>query len=402
MLSKEDNDRLCRVGPGTPMGNLLRRYWHPVATLPDLEREQVLPVRILGEDLALYRSERSSMGLVQARCPHRSASLAYGIPEEEGLRCAYHGWYFNAEGSCIAQPFEDIASEDNTYKDRIQITAYPVQEMGGLVWAYLGPQPAPFLPRLPRFVRDDLDRTIQITKLPCNYLQVMENSMDPSHFEWLHANRMNFTARKAGKPALMKAGRTLKLAFDRFDFGIYKRRIVEDDPPEQSPDWLVGHPVLFPTTLALPWGFQIRVPIDDENTLHIGYQVRDREPGQDAKLDVKELPWQTEDGEFILDTIMGTDMMAWITPGAISPRDIEHLGQSDRGIIEYRAMLLENVIQVEKGKDPLGLIRDPNQVSFTYRTEGDLGGGWRGFTTPNPGAGNSPVQEIAVTQRREG
>jgi 5,5'-dehydrodivanillate O-demethylase oxygenase subunit len=402
MLSEEDNERLCKVGPGTPMGNLLRRYWHPVATEPDLKREQVLPVRVLGENLALFRTQRGSMGLVQERCPHRSASLVYGIPEEEGLRCAYHGWYFDAEGSCMAQPFEDLSTPGNTYKDRITVTAYPVQAMGGLIWAYLGPQPAPLLPRLPRFVRDDLSRTIQITRLPCNYLQVMENSMDPSHFEWLHANRMNYTARKAGKPEVMNAGRTLELAFDRFDYGIYKRRIIEGDPPDQSPDWLVGHPVLFPTTLALPWGFQIRVPIDDESTLHIGYQVRDRGTEDSAQLEVKELAWSNEDGGYILDTIMGTDMMAWITPGSISPRHEEHLGKSDAGIIEYRAMLLENISRVEKGEDPLGLIRDPAQVSFNYRTEGDLGGGWRGFTTPNPGAGNSPAQEIAAQQTRIG
>lgn len=401
MLSEEDNDRLCRVGPGTPMGSLLRRYWHPVATAPDIEREGVLGVRVLGEDLALYRTNRGSMGLVQARCPHRSASLVYGVPEEDGIRCAYHGWYFDSEGACLSQPFEDVATPGNTYKDRISVTAYPVEEMGGLIWAYLGPAPAPVLPRLPRFVRDDLNRMIQITRLPCNYLQVMENSMDPSHFEWLHANRMNYTARKAGRPSVMTAGRTLELAFDRFDYGIYKRRIIEGDPPEQSPDWLVGHPVLFPTTLALPWGFQIRVPIDDENTLHIGYQVRDRGNEEVSKLEVKELPWQNPDGSFILDTIMGTDMMAWITPGAISPRHDEHLGKSDAGIIEYRAMLMENIAKVEKGEDPLGVIRDPNQVSFDYRTEGDLGGGWRGFTTPNPGAGNSPAQEVTATQTRK-
>lgn len=398
MLSKEDNERLCRVGPETPMGSLLRCYWHPVATVPDLERDQVLGVRVLGEDLALYRTERGSMGLVQSRCPHRSASLVYGIPEEDGIRCAYHGWYFDADGSCLAQPFEDITTPGNTYKDRVSVAAYPVQAMGGLVWAYLGTGSPPVLPRLPRFVRDNLNRTIQITRLPCNYLQVMENSMDPSHFEWLHANRMNYTARKAGKPAAMKAGRTLELAFDRFDYGIYKRRIIEGDPPDQSPDWLVGHPVLFPTTLALPWGFQIRVPIDDENTLHIGYQVRDRREGEASQLEVKELPWQNQDGSYILDTIMGTDMMAWITPGAISPRHDEHLGKSDTGIIEYRAMLMENIARVEKGEDPLGVIRDPNMLDFTYRTEGDLGGGWRGFTTPNPGAGNSPAQAVVVPQ----
>ncbi len=101
MLTEQENARLTQVGPGTPMGNLLRRYWQPIATLPDLEREDVLPVRILGENLVLYRTMRGEMGLIQERCPHRSASLAFGIPDEEGIRCPYHGWYFNAEGKCL-------------------------------------------------------------------------------------------------------------------------------------------------------------------------------------------------------------------------------------------------------------------------------------------------------------
>ena len=114
MLTERENDRLSRVGPGTPMGNMLRRYWHPVATVPDLDREKVLALRILGEDLALYRSDRGEPGLVQQRCPHRSASLAYGIPDEDGIRCPYHGWYFNKAGQCLAQPYDDTESAVRT------------------------------------------------------------------------------------------------------------------------------------------------------------------------------------------------------------------------------------------------------------------------------------------------
>src|SRR5256885_8860346 len=111
MLTDKENDRLTRVGPGTPMGELLRRYWHPIATVADVEREQVLKVRRLGEDLVLYRSRKGEYGLIQERCPHRSASLAYGIPHDDGLRCPYHGWLFNGEGTCLEQPYDDIAEE---------------------------------------------------------------------------------------------------------------------------------------------------------------------------------------------------------------------------------------------------------------------------------------------------
>ena len=127
------------------MGNLLRRYWHPIAALSDLEREEVLPVRILGENFVLYKAVNGTYGLIQERCPHRSASLAYGIPDDEGLRCPYHGWYFTAEGKCIEQPFDDVAVEDNTFKDKIRVDAYPVKPLGGLVWAYMG------LPKSSRF-----------------------------------------------------------------------------------------------------------------------------------------------------------------------------------------------------------------------------------------------------------
>src|SRR3984893_2140969 len=104
MLTKEANERLTRVGPGTPMGELLRRYWYPVATVPELDQEPVLEVKLLGERLALYRADSGELGLVAERCPHRGASLAYGMPEEDGLRCAYHGWKFSSAGKCLEQP----------------------------------------------------------------------------------------------------------------------------------------------------------------------------------------------------------------------------------------------------------------------------------------------------------
>ena len=252
-----------------------------------------------GGDLALYRSDRGEPGLVQQRCPHRSASLAYGIPDEDGLRCPYHGWYFNKAGQCLAQPYDDTENPASTFKDKITITAYPVEEMGGLVWAYMGlPEQMPLLPRWEGFVREGVHKSIGVTHLPCNWLQCMENSLDPVHFEWLHANLMNFLAKKKGEPPVMKPTRHVKIAFEVFEYGIYKRRLLEGDDPETSPDWLVGHPVLFPNILAFKsksgGNFQIRVPIDDTHTWHLMYNTRLPQNGEELTLSVYDLPWQHE------------------------------------------------------------------------------------------------------------
>src|SRR5437588_4853968 len=123
MLTKETNERLTKVGPGTPMGELLRRYWFPIAATVELEQEPVQPVRLLGENLTLFRSERDEIGLIGERCAHRAISLAYGVPQVNGLRCAYHGWTYDTEGHAVDMPFEPTCLP-------LKIKAYPVQELG--------------------------------------------------------------------------------------------------------------------------------------------------------------------------------------------------------------------------------------------------------------------------------
>ena len=250
MLTKEANERLTQVGLGTPMGALLRRYWYPIATLPELVTEPVLAVTVLGENLALYRTDGGDLGLVAQRCPHRGASLAYGIAEADGLRCAYHGWKFDGAGSCLEQPAEPAES---AFKNRVRVPAYPVQEMGGLIWAYLGPPPVPLLPRYDLFVRDDLEREIGITRLPCNWLQIMENSLDPVHLEYLHSMYMNYVLKRQGKPPASQTKHHERIAFDVFEYGIVKRRLWVGDS-EDSDEWQVGHPILFPNILSVGEG----------------------------------------------------------------------------------------------------------------------------------------------------
>ncbi|MBV9321680.1 MAG: Rieske 2Fe-2S domain-containing protein, partial [Mycobacterium sp.] len=360
MLTQEQNDRLTRVGPGTPMGELMRRYWHPVATLVELDQEPVQAVKLLGENLALYRSEDGQLGLLAQRCPHRGASLAYGIPEEDGLRCCYHGWKFGPDGCCLEQPAEP---EDSTFKDRIRIPAYPVQVMGGLVWAYLGPEPVPLLPRFEIFVNPDMDRDVGISRLPCNWLQVAENTVDPVHIEYLHMRYTNYVHGRKGKPPVPERHHE-RTAYDVFEYGIMKRRLWVGDS-EDSDEWTTGHPQLLPGTAVVVAGegwlqFQLRVPQDDTHTIIYWYNGRLRPPGVPPREEVSlwENPWQDAAGRFILDTLNGQDMLAMISQGDLSDRRTERLGTSDKGVILYRSLLEEQIERVQRGEDPLGTVRD--------------------------------------------
>lgn len=372
MISQEQNDILTQVGPGTPMGNLLRRYWFPVAAASEMKKNPTKKVRLLGEDLVLFKDKSGRLGLIQERCPHRGVSMVYGIPEENGLRCQYHGWCFNHDGQCTEQPNEP---ENSTFKDRIKIAAYKVQELGGLIFAYMGPEPVPLLPRYDGFVVDNAIRVIGHATLPVNWLQIMENSMDPVHTEWLHGHYHEYKLEQWGmdkKDAFQR--KHLKIAFDTFEHGVIKRRLLQGQM-EDSDDWRIGHPVVFPCMLAVGSGglgtyaFQIRVPIDDTHTWHVWYNAYVPGPGVEVPDNLKdiplyEVPYRDANGEFLTDYIDGQDIMCWITQGAIADRTDERLGTTDIGIIHYRQLLKEQIDKVKKGEDPLAVIRDPEQNRF--------------------------------------
>src|SRR5256885_6085361 len=145
MLTQEENELLTRVGPGTPGGELLRRYWHPIAVVQDLPQEQPTRfVRLLGEDLVLFKDRSGNVGLIQDHCAHRGASLLYGRVEERGISCAYHGWLYDIAGNCLETPAEPA---DSRFHLTVKMRAYPVQKHVGLYWAYLGPLPAPVIPK---------------------------------------------------------------------------------------------------------------------------------------------------------------------------------------------------------------------------------------------------------------
>lgn len=378
MLKQAENEALTRVGPGTPAGELLRRYWHPVAMAAELTEEKpTKAVKLLGEDLVVFRmpgpagEAQPRYGLMAEQCPHRLASLAYGRVDAEGIRCPYHGWKFDLQGRCLEQPAEP---PESTYKDEIRQPAYPVQKLAGLLFAYLGPQPAPLLPRWDVLVREDGRRRVFVESvIDCNWLQPMENSVDPAHFYWLHG-----VAFGSGSNYMDMKRFQERSEFIRFEYGIMKRRITPGKNPGDPP--LVDeHPLVFPTTLrnvtevrgangADPEGgrkvrhdVQIRVPVDDTRTRvfvveFIPSATETSSPHQEYPYEY--LPLKAPDGTYHTDIIHAQDSLAWETQGQITDRSREHLGASDRGVVMFRKLLREQIEIVRNGGDPLGTIRD--------------------------------------------
>lgn len=378
MLSTQENDALTKVGPGTPMGELMRRYWHPLAATGELDERPTKAVRLLGEDLVLYRDRSGTYGLIDRLCPHRRVDLSYGIPEEDGLRCMYHGWMFNETGQCIEQPFEETVHPDGRFKEKVKIQGYPVEDRFGMLWAYMGPLPAPLNPTWEPYAYENGFATIGIAELPCNWLQCQENSLDPVHLEWLHGywgevQRQEAMAKNDNAPELVMTvpRKHKKIGFTQFDHGVIKRRVT-DDSTEEDHDWTMGHPAVFPNILyvgdMVKCNFQYRVPVDDETTLHITWFFYKSAPGvtqpKQETIPYWFVPLFDKDGAIIPDLVNHQDFVAWITQGRNADRSLEKLGESDRGIIMYRKLLRDQMDIVAAGGDPMNTFRDPEAAAY--------------------------------------
>ena len=379
MLTQEANDRYTRVGPGTPMGELMRRYWHPIAAVPQMNDKWTMKVRLLGEDLILYKDRSGTFGLMEPHCAHRRMNIIYGIPEEHGLRCPYHGWLYDETGQCIEQPYEETEDPEARFKDKIKMKAYPVEVKAGLVFAYMGPTPAPLVPNWDVFAIDDVIRDIGVAELSCNWLQCQENSLDPVHLEWLHGYWSNFVSEMRDETERQRTiRRHSKIAFTEYEYGIYKRRVMEGGSEEDT-SWREGHPIIFPYYLRqggdgfdrTKWGMtgpavQIRVPIDDTHTAHWWVMCHQKEEGAPEQRfedipffqpPVIQLDAHDQPQYLLLDSNSAQDLAAWITQGDIADRTGEHLGRSDKGIIMFRQMLEDNINIVEDGGDPMNTFR---------------------------------------------
>jgi 5,5'-dehydrodivanillate O-demethylase oxygenase subunit len=366
MLKPEENERLTRVGPGTPMGELMRRYWQPIAVTGELDNNPVKPIRILGENLTLFRSRSGELGLIGQRCAHRLVDLRCGIPTVDGLKCPYHGWTYDASGQCTDQPAEAV---EHRFKERIKLLSYPVEELGGLVWAYLGPAPAPLIPRWFPLVAENAFRQVGTTMIPCNWLQCQENSMDTVHTEYLHGQLWQYVIDRLDSTDPVKVAEAqrftahhLKVRFEPFEYGFRKYRLIEGENEATSRGWTIGNPLIFPYIVLIGspgrYEMQIRVPVDDTNTWHLSYQVF--LPGQWYDVPPQpSVPAFDVPIEELPDYVLGQDMLVWPLQGEIVDRASEALGESDAGIIMLRRLLMEQMDIVARGGEPMNVFRDP-------------------------------------------
>jgi 5,5'-dehydrodivanillate O-demethylase len=368
MITREENERWTQVGKGTPGGEMLRRYWWPVAFSDEVkgpsEKGRPHKVRLLGEDFVVFRDGSGRVGMIEPQCAHRRAPMQYGRVENEGIRCCYHGWKFDVHGRCLETPCEE---PESTLKDRVKLSAYPAQEAAGLVFVYIGPQPAPLLPKYDMLVHASGTRYVWGFTDHCNWVQSAENAADPPHLAWLHAG-----------PYPMFAGKRIKAEFFERPWGIEYVSHVEGLPADKSSSVIFPSGNRFAGARVEQNGLSrqnmlFRVPLDDAMTSNVFISLY---PTADGKLVHKTEappdrphrgPWiPTERGVYppgdeqwwgVHSSMQ--DRMAQEGQGPIYDRSRENLGSSDRGVALYRRLLRESIQAVEEGRDPRGVIRDP-------------------------------------------
>jgi len=396
MLTREENELLCRVGPNVPMGRMLRRYWLPAIMSDELEPEgKPKRVRLLGEDLVAFRDKNGDVGLLEESCPHRGASLAIARNEDCILQCLYHGWKIDATGTVRETPSEP---EDSTFAQRVRAVAYPTHEAGGLVWTYMGPVDAqpPFM-NFEWTTFPQPQRLIFKARTECNWVQAMEGALDTAHTPLLHGNAIT-----PGAVTLTTYKSDLKI--DRPSNDTRPRLHVEDTPyglkyaavrtPLVDPEttqYVRVTQFIAPcyVTFPAPAGFtymQLFVPIDDCNTMFYFAQVsceRPFDPDQIEKrryragfregidIDADFRRAQRRENDWLQDRasmrdpkngnfsgifgVQAQDMAIQESMGPIYDRSKEHLGASDAALIRMRRRLIDGVRAFERGEPALGL-----------------------------------------------
>ncbi len=427
MLSNENNDLVTLTGAGTPGGELLRRYWQPVALSSELKPGVPLSVRVMSEDLVLYRDERGKPGLLGRRCPHRGVDLSYGRVEDGGLRCLYHGWLMAADGRCLDQPGEP---EGSSYKERIRHKAYPCREAGGLVLAYMGPGTPPRFPKLPLFLAPPERSWATKIHHDCNYLQGNEGNIDPQHLSYLHRfldPRQSVDAR-VNSMLVRDPAPKLEVEETPYGFRLFAARSAGNDasyirmtnfimPNNSAFD---GSPLVDPRTgkSRENLGYQMHwhVPIDDvshwkytmlyshEIAIDLDWMEKTvfADVGKDFRLA------RTAENRYLQDrdemkgmsfagmgnSFWGHDKFAVEAQGLIADRSAEHLGTTDRPTMLMRRQMLRAIEDIEAGRDPLGVERDGQDnalaelmvLSKVVPNTTDVLSGWWRAHVPRTGA----------------
>ncbi|HEY3116807.1 MAG TPA: Rieske 2Fe-2S domain-containing protein [Chloroflexota bacterium] len=409
MLTKEQNQLLTRVGPGTPMGDLMRRYWVPAIMSWEIDEPDSPPVtiKVLGEELVAFRDTNGKVGIVGARCAHRRAHLFWGRNEECGLRCVYHGWKFDVNGQCVDMPSEPV---ETNFKDKVRIPAYPTFEIAGLVFCYMGPKDKQPAPPLFQWTQAPPERRA-MSKVwqGCNWLQALEGGIDNVHSTFLHGGRPpgykydSSTPRGRGR----NISKALHIEVVPTDYGYCYGSLL--DLGEEGTNWVRGYHWI------MPWN-QIRaegggdsghfwVPMDDENTMVYNWAIAyDDQPSTDPRRGARDKPvelgpdtppWfkyarrpigtgndfaldvdvehdfrsiRNRDNLFMIDReLQRTQTFTGITGlntqdravqesmGPVADRTLERLGTTDRAIVHARGALLKAIKTVQDGGDPPGL-----------------------------------------------
>jgi nitrite reductase/ring-hydroxylating ferredoxin subunit len=367
----DEDTELTHVGPHTPCGEYLRRFWQPICFSDEL-RDLPHRIKILGEELVVFRDRSGAVGLLELHCPHRGASLEYGQIDTKGIRCCYHGWLFAADGAILETPGEPAES---TLKDRLCHGAYPVREHHGIVFAYMGPpdQQPPF-PVYDSFVRPGY-RVIPGQKYvwPCNWLQIMENAMDPAHTAFLHTiiSGAAFTNEFGVLPELDFLETPLGMMYiatRRVGDNVWARMVEAVLPNLQQvgPVWEDGHREhAFSGPMMSRW----IVPLDDTNTMLIELRhVSETDSVTPAWLADRTImiPGQLPAESYEAGQRQPGDYEAQVSQRPVAIHGLEHLGATDRGVAMFRNQTRRGIRAVQTGHNPAGLCRTADSVIPTY------------------------------------
>jgi len=403
LMTEEENLLLTRTGPGTPCGELMRRYWQPAALSEELPAGGApLPVRLLGEDLVLFRDDAGWPGLLGLHCSHRGADLSYGRVEDGGLRCIYHGWLYDTEGRCLDQPGEPGGGQS---KNSIRHPAYPCVERAGVIFAYLGPGEPPLFPSY-EFLNAPDERVFAMKLFhECNYLQGNEGNIDLVHLSFLHYNQKNRgigaglnglnegpEVAQGGKLSSRGAAPVVEFTdVELTDYGLRSYKIRRDAGPDRYhlyvTEFVLPNFTAFPGSGYDLGGYSVNwhVPVDDSS--HWKYTFvfsrtgavdknRLRRSRSEVAPDYK--PIRNRANRYLQDrpsmeqesysgigrNFQDQDLCAVEGMGRVQDRTREHLGSADRAVVVGRKVLLNAIREVQEGRDPANVVRDPKSNRF--------------------------------------